>query len=222
MVPGCGASATSNVATSGHSSHGILGRIVVAKEQIVQGLAALLVAGAATAFAASSTQAADLYVPEPEQVLTVDAVDWTGFYLGGHVGYGWVPSRSRTPTTSSKVTSTTSTSTTSPDGSRAYRPAITTKAAIWCSALKPTSPWPASPAIAAMPTTTPLAQTSTGSALSAAAPVLPPTSCSSTERSALRLRRHQLADRRLAIRLLRNQRCQIWVGRRFRRRDDGF
>ena len=61
----------------------------MAKEQIVQGLAALLVAGAATAFAASSTQAADLYVPEPEQVLTVDAVDWTGFYLGGHVGYGW-------------------------------------------------------------------------------------------------------------------------------------
>jgi len=50
---------------------------------------ALLVGGAATIGLTGNTQAADLpvYKAAPKAAATV--YNWTGFYVGGHAGYGW-------------------------------------------------------------------------------------------------------------------------------------
>lgn len=61
----------------------------MARELLINGLAALAVAGAATAVGTSVASAADLYIPAPEEVAVAVPDDWTGFYAGAHVGYGW-------------------------------------------------------------------------------------------------------------------------------------
>ena len=56
---------------------------------MVRGIVGVLALGAAAALVTSNASGADLRVPQPEQVLAPEMVDWTGPYVGGHVGYGW-------------------------------------------------------------------------------------------------------------------------------------
>lgn len=49
----------------------------------------LLASAALVAVSASSGFAADLPVKAPPMVTTTTAFTWTGFYIGGNVGYGW-------------------------------------------------------------------------------------------------------------------------------------
>ena len=101
-----------------------------------RGLLALLGLAGATMFGGAA-MAADIsrpvYKAPPAGALPV-AYDWTGFYIGGHVGYGWADKywqrrfgfgRSRTTPT---------------DSSAAARSASTTRSASSCSASKATSP----------------------------------------------------------------------------------
>jgi outer membrane immunogenic protein len=48
----------------------------------------LYTALALAALSAGAAHAADLYVPAADQVIT-QSTDWTGFYLGASLGYGW-------------------------------------------------------------------------------------------------------------------------------------
>jgi opacity protein-like surface antigen len=57
-------------------------------EHAVRNAAATAVVGASLALGASAAQAADLYIPAPDVIVT-ESEDWTGFYAGGHIGYGW-------------------------------------------------------------------------------------------------------------------------------------
>jgi len=45
--------------------------------------------GAVIALMSTSAMAADLIIEQPEAVIPVSAFDWSGFYVGGSVGYGW-------------------------------------------------------------------------------------------------------------------------------------
>ena len=38
---------------------------------------------------AGMAQAADIYTPPPEVIPVMPTIDWTGFYIGAHAGYGW-------------------------------------------------------------------------------------------------------------------------------------
>ena len=50
----------------------------------------LLIGAAAAALLASPALAADLYVqPAPSLLGTTSAVNWSGFYVGANVGFGW-------------------------------------------------------------------------------------------------------------------------------------
>lgn len=55
----------------------------------------LLLASAAVAALATGAQAADLAAPRAPVAAAVvaPAFSWTGFYVGGHVGYGWAQAR---------------------------------------------------------------------------------------------------------------------------------
>ncbi|WP_296577182.1 outer membrane protein [Phreatobacter sp.] len=58
-----------------------------------------LLASAAIAALATGAQAADLGAPRAPIAASVyaPAFSWTGFYLGGHVGYGWAQARYTSP-----------------------------------------------------------------------------------------------------------------------------
>ena len=62
----------------------------MASEQVLKGLTAVaVVVGASTVGGTTAASAADLYVPQPEQVAAAVPDDWSGCYAGFHVGYGW-------------------------------------------------------------------------------------------------------------------------------------
>jgi outer membrane immunogenic protein len=58
-----------------------------------------LLASAAVAALATGAQAADLGSPRMPiaSAVSAPAFSWTGFYLGGHVGYGWAQARYTSP-----------------------------------------------------------------------------------------------------------------------------
>jgi outer membrane immunogenic protein len=51
-------------------------------------IAHVLLLGAAVATVSSAARAADLIVDEPAVIAAASSVDWSGFYVGAHVGYG--------------------------------------------------------------------------------------------------------------------------------------